>query len=112
MARIPSRSTRFRRGRRLPKKSRRSWTQLDQLGLRIRAGIHTGEVDLRGDDVGGIAVHLGAHVMAEAGPGEILVSATVRDLVAGSGIAFEDRGRYSLKGIEDDWQLLAVSLPA
>ena len=50
--------------------------------------------------------------MAEAGPGEILVSATVRDLVAGSGIAFEDRGRYSLKGIEDDWQLLAVSLPA
>ncbi|MCZ6736561.1 MAG: adenylate/guanylate cyclase domain-containing protein [Actinobacteria bacterium] len=85
--------------------------QLDQLGLQIRAGIHTGEVDQRGDDVGGIAVHLGARVMAEAGPGEILVSATVRDLVAGSGIAFEDRGRYSLKGIEDDWQLLAVSLP-
>jgi len=50
--------------------------------------------------------------MAEAGPGEILVSARIRDLVAGSGIAFEDRGRYSLKGIEDDWQLLAVTLPA
>ena len=84
--------------------------QLDQLGLPIRAGIHTGEVELRGDDVGGIAVHLAARVMAEGGPGEILVSSTVRDLVAGSGIGFVDRGMHSLKGIEDDRQLYAVEL--
>ena len=84
--------------------------QLDQLGLPIRAGIHTGEVELRGDDVGGIAVHLAARVMAEGGPGEILVSSTVRDLVAGSGIGFADRGLHSLKGIEDDRQLYAVEL--
>ncbi len=84
--------------------------QLDQLGLPIRAGIHTGEVELRGDDVGGIAVHLAARVMAEGNPGEILVSSTVRDLVAGSGIGFVDRGLHSLKGIEDDRQLYAVEL--
>ena len=84
--------------------------QLDQVGLPIRAGIHTGEVELRGDDVGGIAVHLAARVMAEGEPGEILVSSTVRDLVAGSGIGFVDRGLHSLKGIEDDRQLYAVEL--
>jgi class 3 adenylate cyclase len=82
--------------------------RLDLIDLSIRAGIHTGEVDLRGEDVGGIAVHLAARVMAEAGPGEILVSSTVRDLVAGSGITFADRGTYSLKGFEGDWQLYAV----
>lgn len=82
--------------------------RLDLIDLSIRAGIHTGEVDLRGEDVGGIAVHLAARVMAEAGPGEILVSSTVRDLVAGSGITFVDRGMYSLKGLEGDWQLYAV----
>jgi class 3 adenylate cyclase len=79
--------------------------QLDRVGIPIRAGIHTGEVELRGDDVGGIAVHLAARVMAEGSPGEILVSSTVRDLVAGSGIGFVDRGIHSLKGIEDDRQL-------
>jgi class 3 adenylate cyclase len=84
--------------------------QLDQVGLPIRAGIHTGEVELRGDDVGGIAVHLAARVMAEGEPNEILVSSTVRDLVAGSGIGFIDRGARSLKGIEDDRRLYAVDL--
>jgi len=82
--------------------------RLDLIDLSIRAGIHTGEVDLRGEDVGGIAVHFAARVMAEAGLGEILVSSTVRDLVAGSGITFADRGTYSLKGFEGDWQLYAV----
>ena len=82
--------------------------QLERVGLAIRAGIHIGEIDLRGDDVGGIAVHLAARVMAEAGPSEILVSSTVRDLVAGSGIGFADRGTYSLKGIEGEWHLFAA----
>ena len=84
--------------------------QLDQLDLPIRAGIHTGEIDLRGENVGGIAVHLAARVMAEGGPGEILVSSTVRDLVAGSGIGFTDRGTRLLKGIEGERQLFAVDL--
>jgi len=84
--------------------------QLEHIDLPIRAGIHTGEIDLRGEDVGGIAVHLGARVMAEAGPSEILVSSTVRDLVAGSGIGFTDRGTRLLKGIEGERQLFAVDL--
>ncbi len=84
--------------------------QLEHIDLPIRAGIHTGEIDLRGEDVGGIAVHLGARVMAEAGPSEILVSSTVRDLVAGSGIGFVDRGTRLLKGIEGERQLFAVDL--
>ena len=66
--------------------------------VEIRAGLHTGEVELRGSDVGGIAVHLAARVMAESGPGECVVSSTVRDLVVGSGIEFEDRGAHELKG--------------
>jgi class 3 adenylate cyclase len=69
------------------------------LGLTLRAGVHTGELELRGDDVGGIAVHIGARVAALAGPGEVLVSSTVRDLVAGAGITFEDRGEHQLKGV-------------
>jgi class 3 adenylate cyclase len=82
--------------------------QLEHVGLPMRAGIHTGDVDLLGEDVGGIAVHLGAQVMAEAGPNEVLVSSTVRDLVAGSGLGFADRGKYSLEGIEGEWNLFAA----
>jgi class 3 adenylate cyclase len=78
------------------------------LGLEIRAGLHTGEVELAGDRVRGIAVHIGARVAATAKPGEVLVSSTVRDLVAGSGIAFEHRGSRSLKGVPGEWQLFAV----
>jgi class 3 adenylate cyclase len=75
------------------------------LGLDVRSGLHTGEVELAGEDVRGIAVHIGARVAAEAEPGEVLVTRTVKDLVAGSGIGFEDRGIRSLKGVPDDWQL-------
>jgi class 3 adenylate cyclase len=82
--------------------------ELRAVGLDIRAGLHVGELDLRDDDVGGIAVHIGARIMAAAGPGEILVSRTVRDLVAGSGIALEDRGTHTLKGLSDPWQLFAA----
>jgi class 3 adenylate cyclase/pimeloyl-ACP methyl ester carboxylesterase/DNA-binding CsgD family transcriptional regulator len=81
--------------------------QLQQVGLPTRAGIHIGDVDLLGDDVGGIAVHVGARVMTEAAPNEILVSSTVRDLVAGSGLGFADRGKYSLEGIEGECDLFA-----
>jgi class 3 adenylate cyclase len=81
----------------------------DRLELRVRAGLHVGECELRGDDVAGIAVHIGARISALAGPGEVYVSSTVRDLVAGSGIAFDDRGRHSLKGVPGDWGVLAVA---
>ena len=77
-------------------------------GVEIRAGLHTGEVEVRGDDVGGIAVHTAARVQAEARPGEVLVSRTVTDLVAGSGISFVDRGSHVLKGLAGEWQLFAV----
>ena len=78
------------------------------LGLEVRSGLHTGECELIDGKVGGIAVHTGARVAALAEPGEVLVSRTVRDLVAGSGLAFEDRGVSQLKGVEGDWQLYAV----
>jgi len=78
------------------------------LGLEIRAGLHTGECELRGQKPGGIAVNIGARIVSQAGPGEVLVSSTVRDLVAGSGISFEDRGERELKGIADAWHLFAV----
>jgi class 3 adenylate cyclase len=78
------------------------------LGLEVRAGLHTGEVELRGDDIGGIAVHIGQRVSALAGPAEVLVSSTVKDLVAGSGITFVDRGFHVLKGVPDEWRLFAV----
>ena len=80
-----------------------------QLGIEIRAGLHTGECELRNGDVGGIAVHTGARVSARAEPGEVLVSSTVKDLVAGSGIEFEDRGSHELKGVPGEWRLYAVS---
>jgi class 3 adenylate cyclase/pimeloyl-ACP methyl ester carboxylesterase len=78
------------------------------LGIDIRAGLHTGECEVMGNDVGGIAVSIGARVSAAAGPGEVLVSRTVTDLVAGSGIAFTDRGAHVLKGVPGEWQLYAV----
>jgi class 3 adenylate cyclase len=79
------------------------------LDIRVRAGIHTGECEVRGDDFGGIAVHVGARIAALAGPGEVLASRTVKDLVAGSGLVFADRGVHELKGIPDAWQIYAVS---
>jgi class 3 adenylate cyclase len=78
------------------------------LGLEIRAGLHTGEIELVGEDIRGIAVHLGARVAAMAGPSQTLVSRTVTDLVAGSGIEFEDQGEYELKGVPGTWKLFAV----
>jgi pimeloyl-ACP methyl ester carboxylesterase len=83
-----------------------------EFGLEVRAGLHTGECELVDNDVRGIAVHVGARVSAEAGPGEVLVSRTVKDLVAGSGIEFDDRGEVSLKGVPGDWHLYSVRPPA
>jgi class 3 adenylate cyclase len=80
-----------------------------ELGIDIRAGLHTGEVEVMGDDIAGIAVNIGARVGAAAGPGEVLVSRTVTDLVAGSGIDFADRGVHALKGLPGEWQLYAVA---
>ena len=77
-------------------------------GVEIRAGVHTGEVQLRGDDVGGIAVHIAARVMATARPGEVLVSSTVHDLVAGSDYVLEDRGAHALRGMTGEYRLFAV----
>ena len=82
--------------------------QLVGIGLHIRSGLHTGEVELRGDDVGGIAVHIAARVMAAAGSGEIFASRTVRDLVVGSDVSLEDRGMRPLKGVDGTWELFAV----
>jgi class 3 adenylate cyclase len=79
------------------------------LGLEVRIGLHSGEVELMDEDVGGIAVHIAARVGALAGPGEVLVSSTVKDLVAGSGIGFVDRGAERLKGIPDEWRLFAAA---
>ncbi len=79
------------------------------LGIEIRAGCHTGEVELLDGDLGGIAVHIGARVAALAGAGEVLVSSTVKDLVVGSGLTFDDRGLHRLKGVPDEWHLYAVT---
>lgn len=78
------------------------------LGLEVRAGVHTGECEQRGDDLGGVAVHIGARIGALATGGEVLVSGTVKDLVAGSGIVFEDRGTHTLRGVPDEWRLYGV----
>jgi class 3 adenylate cyclase len=82
---------------------------VQQLGLEIRAGLHTGEIERRGEDVSGIAVHLAQRVQGRAEPGEILVSRTVVDLVAGSDLRFEDRGEHELKGVPGSWKLFAVN---
>jgi class 3 adenylate cyclase len=79
------------------------------LGIEVRAGLHTGECEVRGDDIGGIAVHIGARVSALAGPNDVLVSSTLRDLVIGSGLEFEDRGTHQLKGVPGKWHLFAVA---
>jgi class 3 adenylate cyclase len=80
-----------------------------RLGLDIRVGLHTGECEISGADVAGIAVHIASRIQSLAGSGEILVSGTVHDLVAGSGLSFADRGRHKLKGIEGEWPLFAVA---
>jgi class 3 adenylate cyclase/pimeloyl-ACP methyl ester carboxylesterase len=79
------------------------------LGIQVRAGLHTGECEVRGDDIGGIGVHIGARVSALAGPNDVLVSSTLRDLVIGSGLEFEDRGAHHLKGVPGEWHLSAVT---
>ncbi len=78
------------------------------IGLDVRAGVHTGEVEVIDDKVGGIAVNIGARVAGRARPSEVLVSQTVRDLTAGSGLAFEDAGEHELKGVPDPWHLYRV----
>jgi class 3 adenylate cyclase len=82
---------------------------LRRVGLEVRAGLHTGEYEISGTDVAGIAVHIASRVQAFAGPGEVVVTSTVRDLVTGSGLRFTDRGRQQLKGIDGDWQLFALA---
>ena len=78
------------------------------LGLEVRCGLHTGEIEARGDDVAGLAVHIGARIAALAGPGEVLVSRTVRDLVAGAGLEFQSRGSQDLRGVSEPWELFTV----
>ena len=85
--------------------------ELRALEIDVRIGLHSGEVEMRGDDVGGIAVNIGARVASAGAPGEVLVSSTVRELVSGSGIGFEDRGDHELKGVPDRWRLFAVEGP-
>jgi class 3 adenylate cyclase len=82
--------------------------ELKRVGLEIRVGVHTGEVELRGDNVGGVAVHIGARVSALAGAGEVVASSTVKDLVVGSGIEFSDRGEHELRGVPGVWRLFRV----
>ena len=79
-----------------------------ELGVDIRAGVHTGECELVGPKIRGIAVHTGARIASLAGPGEVLVSQTVKDLVSGSGLAFEDRGVHELKGVPGEWRVYAA----
>ena len=79
-----------------------------EIGVKLRIGMHTGECDVVGDKLRGIAVHIGARVAANAGPGQILVSQTVKDVVAGSAMEFEDRGAHELKGIPGQWRLYSV----
>ena len=86
-------------------------SRVRDLGLEIRAGVHTGEIETINGKVGGIAVHIGARIAASAGPSEILVSSTVKDLTAGSGLAFEDVGEHELKGVPDTWRLFRVVAP-
>jgi len=84
---------------------------VQSLGIEVRAGLHTGECEVRGDDIGGIGVHIGARVSALAGANDVLVSSTLRDLVIGSGIEFEERGIHELKGVPGEWRLFAVASP-
>jgi class 3 adenylate cyclase len=79
------------------------------LGVEVRSGVHTGEIEMKGNDVAGLAVHIAARVAAAAGAGQVLVSSTVRDLVAGSGLTFQDQGLRALKGIDEPLRLLSLS---
>ena len=83
---------------------------MGQLGLGVRAGLHTGELEITDSDVAGIAVHIGQRVSSLAQPGEVLVSRTVVDLVVGSGIKFADRGEHDLKGVPGSWKIFAVEV--
>jgi class 3 adenylate cyclase len=83
-------------------------TELARLGLDIRAGVHTGEIEVMGDNIGGIAVHIGARVAALAGAGEVIVTRTVRDLTVGSGLGYRERGLHSLRGVPGEWELYGV----
>jgi class 3 adenylate cyclase len=80
-----------------------------ELGVELRAGLHTGECEIRGEDLGGLAVHIAARIGALAGPGEVVVSSTVKDLVVGSGLQFKDRGEHDLKGVPGTWRLYALA---
>jgi class 3 adenylate cyclase len=82
--------------------------EVRSLGLEVRAGLHTGECEVMGEKLGGIAIHIGSRVAALAQAGEILVSNTVKDLVAGSQLSFQDRGTHALKGIRGEWRIFAV----
>jgi len=82
--------------------------EVRSLGIEVRSGLHCGEVELRGEDIGGIAVHIGARVSGLATAGQVLVSSTVKDLVAGSGITFVDSGEHQLKGVPGSWRLFSV----
>ncbi len=84
-------------------------SDLERLGLDVRAGVHTGEVETVGEGIGGIAVHIGARVAGLGGAGEVLVTRTVKDLTAGSGIAYEDRGAQTLRGVPGEWELYAAA---
>ena len=84
---------------------------VQSLGIEVPAGLHTGECEVRGDDIGGIAVHIGARVSALAGPNDVLASSTLRDLVIGSGLEFEERCTHELKGVPGEWHLFAVASP-
>ncbi len=83
---------------------------LGELGIGVRAGIHTGEIELIGDDVGGMAVNIDARIGALAGTSEVLVSSTVRELVVGSGLEFDERGAHTLKGAPGEWRIFAACL--
>jgi len=83
--------------------------RLTRLGVKIRSGLHTGECEVAGDKLAGVAVHIGARIASAAEAGEILVSSTVKDLVAGSGLRFTSRGRHMLKGLTDELELYAVN---
>ena len=83
--------------------------RLQAEGLEVRAGLHTGEIELRGDDIGGLAVHVAARVAALADVGEVLTTRTVKDLTVGSDLVFEDRGEHDLKGVPDRWVVYAVA---
>jgi class 3 adenylate cyclase len=82
--------------------------EADQMGIELRTGLHTGEIELMRDDVGGMAVHLAARVMGKAGAGEVWVSRTLKDLVVGSGFSFREQGVFTLKGVPDQWRLFSI----